>query len=62
MLCNVFRQVGSIAAGGRYDELIGMFGAKQVPSVGFSLGIDRLFPIIEQLQSDQNLVCYMQFV
>uniref|UniRef100_A0A2N9ILZ7 Aminoacyl-transfer RNA synthetases class-II family profile domain-containing protein n=1 Tax=Fagus sylvatica TaxID=28930 RepID=A0A2N9ILZ7_FAGSY len=47
-------QVGSIAAGGRYDNLIGMFGTKQVPSVGVSLGIERVFAIMEQLQKDQS--------
>ncbi|KAF8412783.1 hypothetical protein HHK36_000753 [Tetracentron sinense] len=46
-------QVGSIAAGGRYDNLIGMFGTKQVPAVGVSLGIERVFTIMEQLQKDQ---------
>ncbi|KAL3528480.1 hypothetical protein ACH5RR_007802 [Cinchona calisaya] len=46
-------QVGSIAAGGRYDNLIGMFG-KQVPAVGISLGIERVFVIMEQLQKDRN--------
>ncbi|KAL6996122.1 histidine--tRNA ligase [Sarracenia purpurea var. burkii] len=47
-------QVGSIAAGGRYDNLIGMFGTKQVPAVGVSLGIERVFTIMEQLQKDCN--------
>ncbi|XP_057972949.1 histidine--tRNA ligase, cytoplasmic [Malania oleifera] len=47
-------QVGSIAAGGRYDNLIGMFGTKQVPAVGVSLGIERVFTIMEQLQKDQK--------
>ncbi|XP_075483947.1 histidine--tRNA ligase, cytoplasmic-like [Primulina tabacum] len=47
-------QVGSIAAGGRYDNLIGMFGTKQVPAVGISLGIERVFTIMEQLQKDKN--------
>ncbi|KAL5719630.1 histidine--tRNA ligase [Ranunculus cassubicifolius] len=46
--------VGSIAAGGRYDNLIGMFGTKQVPAVGVSLGIERVFTIMEQLVKDQN--------
>ncbi|CAN0887921.1 Histidine--tRNA ligase, cytoplasmic [Linum grandiflorum] len=49
-------QVGSIAAGGRYDNLIGMFGTKQVPAVGVSLGIERVFAIMEQLQKDRNQV------
>ncbi|KAK7251641.1 hypothetical protein RIF29_35014 [Crotalaria pallida] len=47
-------QVGSIAAGGRYDNLIGMFGSKQVPAVGVSLGIERVFAIMEQQLKDQN--------
>ncbi|PSS07220.1 Histidine--tRNA ligase, partial [Actinidia chinensis var. chinensis] len=47
-------QVGSIAAGGRYDNLIGMFGTKQVPAVGVSLGIERVFTIMEQLHKDRN--------
>ncbi|KAI3914899.1 hypothetical protein MKX01_018068 [Papaver californicum] len=48
-------QVGSIAAGGRYDNLIGMFGTKQVPAVGASLGIERVFNIMEQqLEKDAN--------
>ncbi|RDY09877.1 Histidine--tRNA ligase, cytoplasmic, partial [Mucuna pruriens] len=47
-------QVGSIAAGGRYDNLIGMFGSKQVQSVGVSLGIERVFTIMEQQQKNQN--------
>lgn len=38
--------VGSIAAGGRYDELVGMFSGKtQVPCVGISFGVDRIFSI-----------------
>ncbi|XP_074280162.1 histidine--tRNA ligase, cytoplasmic-like [Silene latifolia] len=49
-------QVGSIAAGGRYDNLIGMFGSKHVPAVGVSLGIERVFAIMEQNQKDQNQV------
>ncbi|MCI33316.1 histidine--tRNA ligase-like, partial [Trifolium medium] len=50
----VYTQVGSIAAGGRYDNLIGMFGSKQVPAVGVSLGIERVFVIKEQQLKDQN--------
>lgn len=38
--------VGSIAAGGRYDNLVGMFYAKaQIPCVGISFGVDRIFSI-----------------
>lgn len=40
--------IGSIASGGRYDQLIGMFSNKQIPAVGISIGIERLFVIIEE--------------
>lgn len=49
-------QVGSIAAGGRYDNLVGMFSGKQVPAVGVSLGIERVFTIMEQLEKDKTQV------
>ncbi|XP_039132063.1 histidine--tRNA ligase, cytoplasmic-like isoform X1 [Dioscorea cayenensis subsp. rotundata] len=49
-------QVGSIAAGGRYDNLVGMFSGKVVPAVGVSLGIERVFTIMEQLEKDRNQV------
>ena len=40
--------VGSIAAGGRYDDLVGMFSGKgQIPCVGISFGIDRIFSLIK---------------
>jgi len=51
--------VGSIAGGGRYDNLVGMFDAKhkQVPCVGVSIGIERIFAVIEaKLTSGQNKV------
>ncbi|XP_024543918.1 histidine--tRNA ligase, cytoplasmic-like [Selaginella moellendorffii] len=41
-------QVGSIAAGGRYDNLVSMFGGKEVPVVGLSLGIERVLLILEE--------------
>ncbi|KAM3612073.1 uncharacterized protein V6R79_002283 [Siganus canaliculatus] len=42
--------VGSVAAGGRYDGLVGMFDPKgrKVPCVGVSIGIERIFSIMEQ--------------
>lgn len=40
--------LGSIAAGGRYDNLIGMFGKNQIPAAGGSLGIERIFNILEE--------------
>ncbi|CAN6449854.1 unnamed protein product [Victoria cruziana] len=43
-------QVGSIAAGGRYDNLVSMFGGKEVPAVGVSLGIERVFAIMQEME------------
>lgn len=42
--------VGSVAGGGRYDGLVGMFDSKgkMVPCVGVSIGIERVFAIMEQ--------------
>merc|ERR1712066_865412 len=42
-------QVGSVAGGGRCDKLVGMFDPKKrdVPCVGVSIGIERLFSIME---------------
>lgn len=40
---------GSVAGGGRYDNLIGMFGDKQIPAVGGSFGFDRLVDALEEL-------------
>jgi histidyl-tRNA synthetase len=39
--------VGSVVGGGRYDDLVGMFGNTKIPCVGASLGIERLYSIIE---------------
>uniref|UniRef100_A0A182MI58 histidine--tRNA ligase n=1 Tax=Anopheles culicifacies TaxID=139723 RepID=A0A182MI58_9DIPT len=47
--------VGSVAGGGRYDNLVGMFNPKRkqhVPCVGVSIGVERLFSIIEARSND----------
>jgi histidyl-tRNA synthetase len=41
--------VGSIAGGGRYDDLVGMFAGRQIPAVGFAFGFDRLIEAMETL-------------
>ncbi|KAJ5564681.1 hypothetical protein N7513_000923 [Penicillium frequentans] len=48
--------VGSVAAGGRYDNLVGMFQPKaQIPCVGVSFGVDRIFSITKaRLEREQN--------
>jgi histidyl-tRNA synthetase len=35
--------IGSLASGGRYDKLVGMFLGRELPCVGISFGIDRMF-------------------
>ena len=47
-------QVGSISGGGRYDGLIGMFSGKEVPSVGGSIGIERIFNILEEKEKKKG--------
>lgn len=39
-------QVGSIAAGGRYDNLVGMYCDRDVPCVGVSFGVERIYTIL----------------
>ena len=46
-------KVGSIAGGGRYDDLIGMFSGKKIPAVGASLGIERVFALIEKKMKEK---------
>lgn len=40
---------GSLLGGGRYDELIGIFAGRPVPTVGLAFGIDRLHDVMEEL-------------
>ena len=43
-------QMGSIGGGGRYDNLTGLFGVPNIPGVGISFGVDRIYDVIEELQ------------
>jgi histidyl-tRNA synthetase len=57
--------MGSIGGGGRYDDLTGMFGLKDLTGVGISFGADRIYDVMEELnlfpaaanQSTQVLIC-----
>lgn len=42
-------RIGSIAGGGRYDQLVGLVGPNNYPAVGISLGLDRLIDVIDEL-------------
>lgn len=41
--------MGSIGGGGRYDDLTGMFGLKNLTGVGVSFGADRIYDVLEEL-------------
>lgn len=41
--------LGSIGGGGRYDDLTGIFGLKNMSGVGISFGLDRIFLVMEEL-------------
>ena len=42
-------KMGSIGGGGRYDDLTGIFGLKNVSGVGVSFGLDRIYLVLEEL-------------
>lgn len=43
-------QMGSIGGGGRYDDLTGLFGLPDMPGVGISFGIDRMYDVMEEMR------------
>ncbi|XP_017041986.1 histidine--tRNA ligase, cytoplasmic isoform X2 [Drosophila ficusphila] len=49
--------VGSVAGGGRYDNLVGMFDprGKAVPCVGVSIGVERIFSVLEARAASSGL-------
>ncbi|WP_299289958.1 histidine--tRNA ligase [uncultured Mucilaginibacter sp.] len=57
--------IGSIGGGGRYDDLTGMFGLKNLTGAGISFGADRIYDVLEELklfpedatQGTQVLIC-----
>lgn len=42
-------KMGSIGGGGRYDDLTGIFGLKNMSGVGISFGLDRIYLVLEEL-------------
>jgi histidyl-tRNA synthetase len=42
--------MGSIGGGGRYDNLTEVFGVKNIPGIGISFGLDRIYLVMEELQ------------
>ncbi len=44
-------KMGSIGGGGRYDDLTGIFGLKNVSGVGISFGLDRIYLVMDELNA-----------
>ncbi len=55
--------MGSIGGGGRYDNLTEVFGVKNIPGIGISFGLDRIYLVMEELglfpKSIENSVKYL---
>jgi len=43
-------KMGSSGGGGRYDDLTGLFGVPNIPGVGISFGVDRIYDVMEELK------------
>lgn len=57
--------MGSIGGGGRYDDLTGLFGVPNVPGVGISFGVDRIYDVMEELNlfpTDLNISTRVLFL
>ena len=44
-------EMGSIGGGGRYNNLTEVFGVKNIPGIGISFGLDRIYLVIVELIS-----------
>ncbi|MBI5856282.1 MAG: histidine--tRNA ligase [Sphingobacteriales bacterium] len=57
-------KIGSIGGGGRYDDLTGLFGVPNIPGVGISFGVDRIYDVMEELNifpADVNVSTQLLF-
>ena len=60
-------KMGSIGGGGRYDDLTGVFGLKNLPGIGISFGLDRIYLVLEELdifpslEADFTQVLFVNF-
>ena len=49
--------IGSLCGGGRYDDLTGIFGLKDMSGVGISFGADRIYDVMQELNLFPEAVC-----
>jgi histidyl-tRNA synthetase len=47
-------KIGSLGGGGRYDNLTGIFGLKEVSGVGVSFGLDRIYDTLEAFETENS--------
>ena len=41
-------KIGSLAGGGRYDDMIGLFAGRKIPAVGVGIGVDRIIDVMKE--------------
>lgn len=60
-------KMGSIGGGGRYDDLTGIFGLKNMSGMGISFGLDRIYLVLEELElfpksvTNESTVLFLNF-
>ena len=55
-------RIGSIGGGGRYDDLTGLFGVPNIPGVGISFGVDRIYDVMDREPADIDFMIGGLFV
>ncbi len=50
---NALGSQNAIAGGGRYDGLVEMLGGEKTPAVGFALGVERLYELVEKIKDNK---------
>ena len=53
---------GSVAGGGRYDNLIGKFIGEKIPACGFSIGFERIFEILSDMDRSSSVKKKIAFI
>ncbi|MFH1420507.1 MAG: histidine--tRNA ligase [Candidatus Aenigmatarchaeota archaeon] len=48
VIINKYKELGSVAGGGRYDNLIELYGGPKTPATGVGIGVERLLEVIEK--------------
>jgi len=53
---------GTVCAGGRYNDLVGMQGGRDTPGIGFALGVERLLGLLEAAGIERRQVPHVFMV